>query len=52
MMDAVYLAILAGGLALILGGARMIWCGHRASPERRHAERRTHPRERDRRRPA
>ena len=41
-MDTVHLAILAAGLALVLGGARLIWCGHhrRLHGEQRHGERR------------
>lgn len=43
-MDIVHLSILAAGVALILGGARMIYCGHksirRGHHDRRIAERR------------
>jgi hypothetical protein len=52
-MEPLYLAILAGGLALIFCGARMIWCGHRAHThahaDRRHDQRRTTKRGADRR---
>ncbi len=39
-MDTTHLAIMGAGLALVLVGARLMWCGHRHHPERRHTERR------------
>lgn len=40
-MNPIHLAMIAAGLCLVLGGARMMYCGHRHHrPERRQAERR------------
>lgn len=41
-MDTAHIAILAAGVVLVLGGARLLWCGHRAHPQanRRREERR------------
>lgn len=41
-MDTVHIAILGVGVGLVLGGARLLWCGHRAHPsaDRRRSERR------------
>lgn len=46
-MDQINLLILIVGIALILGGARMLYCGHRATDGRRGERRST-----DRRRAA
>lgn len=41
-MDAIHLAVLLAAIVVVGGGARMLWCGHRAhdSRERRRGERR------------
>lgn len=41
-MDTAHIAIIAAGIALVIGGARLMWCGHREHPHanRRRSERR------------
>jgi hypothetical protein len=52
-MDTVHLIVIAASLGIIAGGARMIYCGHRHRPERRHShvDRRRQDRHSDRREP-
>jgi hypothetical protein len=41
-MNAANIAVFVAGVALVLGGARLLWCGHRHHPhaDRRRGERR------------
>lgn len=47
-MDTTHITILGAGIALVLVGARLMWCGHRSHP---HANRRREERRMTRRGP-
>lgn len=51
-MDVIHLIVFAAGLAAVLGGARMLYCGHKSIRAGRHDRRAADRRGTERRRAA